>query len=784
MIDDCIMETNVNKEGTTTNGERTRATNFVQAIVERDLKQGANDGRVVMRFPPEPNGYPHIGHAKSICLNFGIARDYNGVCHLRFDDTNPETEDIEYVKAFKRDVKWLGFEWDAEYYASDYFEQLYDWAVELIKKGKAYVDSMTGEQIREYRGTVNEPGKESPYRNRSVEENLDLFERMKNGEFGDGEHVLRAKIDMASPNMLMRDPVMYRIRHAHHYRRGDDWCIYPLYDWAHGQSDAIEKITHSVCTLEFEVHRPLYDWFIDNLDIDPRPRQYEFSRLNLEYIMMSKRKLLKLVQEGHVQGWDDPRMSTISGMRRRGITPEAIRTFCDRIGVTRVDSRLDMSIFEHAIRDDLNYRAPRVMCVLKPLKVVLTNVDEGEVEWLDASYWPHDVPNEGSRKVPFSRELYIERDDFMEDPPKRYKRLTPGRSVRLRHSYVITCTKVIKNEEGKVVELRCTVEKDTLKANPADGRKVWGVIHWVSAAHALTAEVRLYDRLFRQADPEEGVEDFRENLNPESLVVLSDCRIEPSIKDDPEGTRYQFERQGYFWPDPEDSSPDALVFNRIVPLRDTWAKLSKTATTKSTKVKEKKSTSKVPKGERRDPVLDFSSEQKGRYDHYATELGLEKDDAVILAVDSALATFFEQALAAHNDTKAVANWVVHELRGALKGTPVAEVPFDGGKFGRLVGLIDDGTLSGRLAKDVFAEMMKTGEDPADIVEAKGLKQVTDTSALEPLVDQLMAEYPDKVELYRGGKTGLLGFFVGQMMRQTQGKANPQVVKALVQSKLE
>ena len=548
-------------------------------MVAEDLRTNKYGGRVVTRFPPEPNGYLHIGHAKSCCLNFGIALENHGVCHLRFDDTNPETEDVKYVEAIKEDVRWLGFDWgDKLFHASDYFEKLYEFALILINRGQAYVDSLSEDEIREYRGTVLRPGKESPYRNRSVEDNLDLFKRMRAGDFKEGEHVLRAKIDMAAKNMLMRDPILYRIRHATHYRRGDDWCIYPMYDFTHCLSDAIEDVTHSLCTLEFEINRELYDWVLDNVGIEhPRPQQTEFARLDLDYTVLSKRKLIRLVQAGHVSGWDDPRMPTIAGLRRRGITPEAIRSFCDMIGVDKVNSRVDIAKLDYAVRNDLNQRAPRVLCVLRPLKVVITNYPEEEVEWLDGSYWPHDVPKEGSRKLPLTREIYIERDDFMEDPPKKYFRLAPGREVRLRHAYIIRCEEVLKDPKtGTVTELRCTYDRDTLHGPPAHGRKVKGTIHWVSAAHALSCEVRLYDRLFRTADPDDVPEDqdFTANLNPDSLVVLTDSLVEPSVAADPPGTRYQFERLGYFISDIVDSKPGAPVFSRTVTLRDTWAKIA------------------------------------------------------------------------------------------------------------------------------------------------------------------------------------------------------------------
>ena len=562
-------------------GARSAPVDFIRKMIATDLETNKYDGRVVTRFPPEPNGYLHIGHAKSICLNFGIAlENEGGVCHLRFDDTNPTVEEIRYAEAIRNDVRWLGFDWGENLnYASDYFNILYDYGVKLIKKGKAYVDSSSEEEIRQNRGSVTEPGVESSFRNRSVEENLDLFERMRAGEFENGAHVLRAKIDMASPNMLMRDPLLYRIRHAHHYRTGDEWPIYPLYDFAHCLSDAIEGITHSLCTLEFENNRALYDWVLDAVEIKPpRPEQTEFARLNLDYTVLSKRKLIELVEGGHVTGWDDPRMPTIAGLRRRGVTPEAIRAFCELIGVDRVNSRIDIGKFEYTIRDDLNLRVPRVLCVLRPLRVVITNYADGEVESLEAPYYPHDVPLEGSRKIPFSRVLYIERDDFMEDPPKKFFRLAPGREVRLRYGYFMKCTEVIKDPEtGEIIELHCTYDPETRGGSAPDGRKVKGTIHWLSADHALPAEVRLYDRLFLNPEPDHDApdgEDWKSNLNPESVVTLSDARIEPSVAYDPPGTAYQFERRGYFIGDPVDSKPGALVFNRTVALRDTWAKIA------------------------------------------------------------------------------------------------------------------------------------------------------------------------------------------------------------------
>jgi len=564
------------KESTPETTTESKPKDFIRQIIDEDIRTGRYGGRVHTRFPPEPNGYLHIGHAKSICLNFGIAEEYGGLCNLRFDDTNPLKESEEYVQSIIEDVRWLGFDWgDRLYFASDYFEQLYEFAIQLIKAGKAYVDDLSPEEIRKYRGTLTEPGKESPYRNRSVEENLDLFERMRKGEFPDGSRVLRAKIDMASPNLNMRDPVMYRIIHAPHHRTGDKWCIYPTYDWAHGQCDSIEGITHSICTLEFEDHRPLYDWFLDQLGIH-HPRQIEFARLNLSHTVLSKRKLRELVEGGYVNGWDDPRMPTLAGLRRRGYTPEAIRNFCERIGVAKTNSVIDIALLEHCVREDLNKRARRVMAVLRPLRLVIENYPEDLVEEFEIENNPED-PSMGTRKVPFSRVLYIERDDFREDPPKKWFRLAPGREVRLKGAYYVTCVDVVKDENGEIVELRCTYDPESRGGMTPDGRKVRGTLHWVSAAHALDAEVRLYDRLFLKADPddvdEEGA-DFKANINPNSLEVLTSCKVEPSLANAKVGDHYQFLRLGYFCVDP-DSVDGRLVFNRTVTLRDTWAKIEK-----------------------------------------------------------------------------------------------------------------------------------------------------------------------------------------------------------------
>jgi glutaminyl-tRNA synthetase len=566
------------RENKMTENETTPGSNFITTIIEADLKANTHNGRVATRFPPEPNGYLHIGHAKSICLNFGVANTYNGTCNLRFDDTNPTKEDVEYVDAIMEDVRWLGFDWDDRlYYASDYFEHLFAYAVQLIQAGKAYVDDLSADEIRQHRGTLTEPGMDSPWRNRGVEENLSLFQRMRAGEFEDGSRVLRARIDMAHPNLIMRDPTLYRIRKTRHHRTGDTWCIYPMYDFTHCLSDSIEGITHSLCTLEFENNRTLYDWVLDNVDTTCHPQQIEFARLNLSYTVLSKRKLIQLVEEGFVDGWDDPRMPTICGLRRRGYTPEAIRSFCDRIGLAKRDSVVDVALLEYTIREDLNKRAPRVMGVLRPLKVVIENYPEGQMDELDAVNNPED-PNAGVRKVPFSREIYIERDDFMENPPKKFYRLGPGREVRLRYAFFVTCTDVIKDQTtGEVIELRCTYDPTTRGGDAPDGRKVKATLHWVSAAHAVDAEVRLYDRLFSKANPDEkeAGKTYKDFLNPEALEVLRGCKLEPCLADAGPGYFCQFERMGYFCVDTKDSQPGVPVFNRTVTLRDAWAKLQK-----------------------------------------------------------------------------------------------------------------------------------------------------------------------------------------------------------------
>ena len=747
---------------------------FLRTIVEEDLESGKYN-EVHTRFPPEPNGFPHIGHAKSICINFGIARDYHGHCNLRMDDTNPTTEDIKYVEALKDAVDWLGFEWDGNVrYTSDYFPKLYNYALELIKMGKAYVDSLSEEEIREYRGTVTEPGKRSKYADRSVEENLDLFEKMKNGEFKEGEHVLRAKIDMSAANMKMRDPLLYRIRHAHHYRAGDAWHVYPMYDFAHCLSDYIEGITHSICTLEFENNRAIYDWILDTLGLTPhRPYQHEFARLAVNYTVMSKRKLLELVNEGKVSGWDDPRMPTIAGYRRRGYTPESIIKFCDSIGIAKANSTVDVAQLEFAIRDDLNTKVPRVMCVLDPLKVTIGNY-EGSEE-LDAPYYPEDIPKEGSRKIPFSKEIYIERDDFTENPPKGYYRLTPEQPVRLRHAYIITCKEVVKDADGNIVEIKAEYHPDSKSGSDTSGIKVKSAIQWVDAAQAKSVEVRLYDRLFKDEAPE-GLED----INPDSLKVIKNALIEPAVITGKPDVRFQFERQGYFFADPIDYTDENPVFNKIVGLKDSWSKKTKTET-KAPMSERKPAEKKVQiDGE----VAPMSEAEQVLFDKYTGELKLNSEVANTLARDEKLSSFYEEALAVLNSPVGLANIVANEVARELKEKQVNELKFNAAQISELVRMIDDETISSKIAKQIFEEMAKTGENPTQIVEAKGLVQISDPAKIMPIIDEIMAQNPDNVAKFRAGNTKLLGFFVGQVLKTTGGKANPKVVNELVAQKLE
>jgi glutaminyl-tRNA synthetase len=809
---------------------RTSGRDFIRQIIDRDLSAGRYPDGIVTRFPPEPNGFLHIGHAKSIVLNFGIAEEFSADspgggggeagsstgrsrCHLRFDDTNPTTEDVRYVEAIQEDVRWLGYDWKEHlYFASDYFEAMYEFAEELIAKGLAYVDSQSDEAIREGRGTVTEPGRPSPFRTRTVEENLALFRRMRDGEFPNGAHVLRARIDMASPNMLMRDPVLYRIRHAEHYRTGNAWCIYPLYDFAHPLEDALEGVTHSLCTLEFENNRELYDWVVEHTSVPSRPRQYEFARLNLDYTVMSKRKLLRLVQEGDVSGWDDPRMLTIAGLRRRGFTPEAIRAFCEMIGVARSDSRVDMGKLEYSIRDDLNRKAPRVLCVLRPLKVVVTNWPVGKRQELDAPHFPHDVPLEGSRTLPFTRELLIEREDFAENPPRGFRRLVPGGEVRLRYAYVLRCDEVVKDDDGEVVELRCSVDPATLGENVPSERRVKGTIHWVSAPESIPCQVRLYDRLFTVPDPDAAVPpphegeaagegSFRHFLNPESLEIVEEARVEPSVLEDPEDTRYQFERVGYFWRDPQDSTGDRPVFNRIVTLRDAWSRtLVRDASGVSRGDPEDGGGKERPRGDvpsgpgERPPV---PPQVQARADALQATFGLSGVDAEILARDPAGDRFYRDVVDAYSASAPepddprfpagagpVANWLIHDLPAVQGDRPLEALPFAARELARLVALVETGTVSSSGGKEVLEVLAREGGDPDEIVARLDLVQLRDESALGEAVDTVLAANPGKVTAYRGGKSGLLGFFMGQVMRATDGKADPEMAKELLRARLD
>ncbi len=732
---------------------------FIRQIIDDDL-QGERRTAIVVRFPPEPNGYLHIGHAKSISLNFGLARDYGGACHLRFDDTNPETEDLEYVRAIKRDLEWLGYDWAGkEFYASDYFEQLYAWAVDLIRKRKAYVDDLSEDEIRMHRGTVTEPGRESPYRDRGTAESLNLFARMRAGEFPDGRRVLRARIDMAHPNMKMRDPLMYRIRHATHYRQGNAWCIYPFYDWAHGQSDAIEGVTHSICTLEFAVNRPLYDWYLDALGIHPRPFQYEFARLNLGYAITSKRKLLQLVNEGAVAGWNDPRMPTLAGIRRRGITPEAVRGFCERVGTTRVDGISDPDLLDFCIRTDLNHRAPRVMCVLDPLRVTLTNYDGRET--LKAPYWPHDVPREGFRAVPFSGSLFVERSDFEEHPRKGFRRLSPGACVRLRHAYIIRCDDVVRGESGAVAELRCSYFPETMSGTAGRGPKARGTIHWVDADASIRTEVRLYERLFVREDPGE---DFVAALNPASITIRLGARIEPSILDDGSSTRYQFTRLGYFWRDPEDSLPDAPVFCRIVPLRDGFSRApdQKGAATGHGQA---------------DPAAkpDIPYKKRPIAGHRASRDGIRE------ATPGANA--FMQEAARHGDAETVSKWMTNYLLPALDGGEITSSLVTPRQLAEIATRVGGGSLSTHAGKQVLFELLRKGGSVSEIISRLDRESTHDPMALGRMMDDVISRYPDKAAAYRAGKKGLLNFFVGQIMQKTSGKASPRLIRELAIARL-
>lgn len=767
---------------------------FIREMIRADVAAGKHGGRVVTRFPPEPNGHLHIGHAKAICIDFGVAKELGGRCHLRMDDTNPTTEDISYVEAIQRDVKWLGFDWGEHmYYASDYFERFYELGEKLIRLGRAYVCDLPDEEFSEkYRGTITEAGKESPYRTRTVDENLDLFRRMRKGEFKDGEKVLRARIDMSSPNMKMRDPPLVRIKHAHHYRTNDTWCIYPLYDYAHCLEDSFEGVTHSLCTMEFESARELYDWVIQATEVPHVPRQTEFARLNLTYTVMSKRKLLQLVEQKRVSGWDDPRMPTIAGLRRRGYTPESIREFCTRIGVAKNLSTVDVALLEACVRDDLDPRSPRVTCVQRPLELVIESYPENEVEELDAPYWPQGTEasasapshQRGTRKLPFSRTLLIEHDDFAEAPPKGWKRLAPGAEVRLRHGYIVTCTRVEKDANGKIARVICTHDPAT-RGGIAQGKGALGTIHWVSAAQAVDVEVRVYDRLFKSESPAEG-EDWLADLNPDSLAIVR-AKAEPSLAQAQAGERYQFERLGFYVVD-ADTKAGAPVFNRTVPLKDGWTRqLSVTTKPASTSkpVSSKVTAPAVPSAKRvaaSATTAEVTPEAKALVDAH----GITVDEARALLAEPAIKTLFDAALATADGksrAKAVASMLANDVIGELRSRRVDSAPFDGAAVVELVSILEAGTISSKQAKDVLAEMFTSGKGARAIVDEKGIKQIANADALGPIVDQVLAANADVVARYKAGNTNVFGALVGMIMKQTKGQGNPKLVSDLLKEKL-
>ena len=752
-----------------------RPRDFLREIIDEHQRAGTYRGRVVTRFPPEPNGYLHLGHAKSICLNFGLAGEFEGACNLRMDDTNPATEDPEYAASIQDDVRWLGFEWATLAFASDYFERLYAYAEELISVGKAFVCSQTEAEMRAARGTISEPGKNSPFRDRSVDENLDLFRRMRAGEFADGAHTLRAKIDMSAANMKLRDPPLYRIRRAHHYRTGDRWCIYPLYDFAHGLSDSIEGVTHSICTLEFENNRELYDFILDALPSVPKPRphQYEFARLAVTYTILSKRKLLELVTSGHVSGWDDPRMPTLSGLRRRGYTPEALRSFCETIGVSKTNSVVEVELLEACLRDDLNRRSPRVLCVLQPLRVTLTNVAEDETVTLDAPYFPADFATQGSRPLRFGRALFIERDDFAEEPPKGWHRLSPGGVVRLRHAGIIRCDEVVRDASGAITELRCTLDR-------SPEAKAKGTIHWVSAAHAVDVEVRLYDRLFSNPEPDGGEADYKTHLSPTSLVVICGAKIEPSVGAAPAGARFQLERHGFFCVDYKDSRPGKLVLNRTVALKDSWARKQQ-ADGEARASSPAKSSLKAAEPKESSKPKELPIEAQALRDRHA--IGVE--EARVLGGDPALAALFEGATKGGASATTLAPLLAQELPRALKaaGKSASELPFGAAELASLTALVTDSTLPAKLAREVLLEMLQSGAKPQSIVEARGYRQVSDEGALTRAIDDVLAAQADTVTRYRAGETKLFGVLIGALMKATGGKANAKVAGEMLRKRL-
>ena len=770
---------------TNTDNTNSSKQDFIRSIIADDVKSNKHQGRVVTRFPPEPNGFLHVGHAKSIYLNFSAAATHRGVTHLRLDDTNPETEEEAYVEAIKTDIEWLGFDWGTHlYHASDYFDQLYLYAQELIEKSLAYVDSLSEDEIREYRGSVLQPGRDSPYRSRSISENLQLFAQMKAGDFSDGEQVLRAKIDMSSSNMLMRDPVLYRIRHATHYRTQDDWCIYPLYDFTHCLSDSIEGITHSICTLEFENNRDVYDWILDNLDIpQPQPQQYEFARLNLAFTVLSKRKLLQLVEGQFVDGWDDPRMPTIAGIRRRGVPAKAVRDFCKMIGVAKTENRVDLSSFEYAVRNELNYTAPRVMCVVDPLKVIITNYNESDTTYLDAPYFPEDVGKEGTRPLPFTREILIEQSDFEENPSKGFRRLSPGEEVRLRYGYIIKCERVIKNEEGEVSELHCSYDSKTKSGAPTNQRKVKGTIHWVSATESLPAEVRLYDRLFSVSNPEDVDEDkhFTDHLNVDSLVVLKRSRIEVSVASDPPEMHYQFERVGNFISDSKDSRPNNLVYNRTVTLKDTWKSSQENKKEQPAQVE---ITSKKKQLSRAKNVIPrpkpLSEQQLSSANNMIDQFGIPEGDATIFARNPTLMELFRSASEETDDYNALSKWCINEIP---KDIMDLDSPLSGKSVGELVKLRSLGKISSHSAKKILRIVANTGKSINEILEEETYAMIDDDQQLKDIVTEVIEGNEDAVQKYLSGKIQLLGFLVGQVMLETGGSADPNKTRALMESSL-
>jgi glutaminyl-tRNA synthetase len=761
--------------------ETPRATSFLAAIVEADLAAGRNGGKVVTRFPPEPNGFLHIGHAKSVLLNFGLARQFGGRAHLRFDDTNPTTEDASYVEAIQGDVRWLGCDWGEHlYYASDFFEGMYERAERLVREGKAYVDSQAVEAIREQRGSFERPGTDSPFRDRPAAESLDLFRRMRAGELPDGACVLRARIDMAHPNVLMRDPLLYRIRHARHHRTGDAWCIYPMYDWAHPLEDAFEGVTHSICTLEFETNRELYDWVLDHTGPwDPRPRQYEFARLALGYTVMSKRKLLQLVNERRVTGWDDPRMPTLAGLRRRGVTPEALRDFAERIGVAKNNSLVDIGKLEFSIRNDLEQRCPRALAVLSPLPVTIESWPADRVEELELPWWPGEPDRGGARAVPFGRELLVERDDFSLEPPEGWKRLAPGREVRLAGAYVIRCTGVVRGPGGEVASLRATHDP----ASRGDGRRAGGTLNWVHAGRAVPASVRLYDRLFAVEQPD-AEPDFLQALNPASLTVAEGARLEPALAAAEPGSRWQFLRQGYFFADPVDSRPGAPAFHRIITLKDAWARRAEAPppAPRAAPAAEPAAAPRRSRADARASLHEASPAAAARFERLRG-LGLAEAEADVLAADARLAAWFDAALESHRSPRSVARWLLNDLAGLARDRGVADLPLGAAAFGRFVALVDAGRVTPAAGKTLLADLVAGGGEPEARLRELGLEKVEDRGAIAAAVDRALSAHAREVARYRAGERKLLGVLLGAAMREAQGAADAAVVRELLQQRL-